>query len=562
MDVLSFSFICCKLLFFLSESSFASDTITSSQSLSDGRTFVSKDGSFELGFFSPGKVPKSNNHRLGWVRHHDKVGFATVTRSGSPQSQAWVPHRRNSFGSPLSKACSSSALLLLGNEPVWKKSGFNSGSGERKWHPGLEPRRLNPDPDPDFAIPTGNLVLTSQNKSVVWSANLSKEVRTPVVLQLLDSGNLVLRGERDGGSETYLWQSLDYPSDTLLPGMKLGWDLKTGLERRITSWKSSDDPSPGDFFWKIERQFYPELVMWKGSRKFYRTGPWNGIIFSASSLRLNLIFKYHFVSNEDELYYTFYLTDKAVISRIVMNQTVSLRQRFIWRKKNQSWELYSNLPKDQCDSYGLCGANGIFIISQSPICQCLEGFLTNSGRFVDWSQGCVRNKPLNYSRRDGFIKFSELKLPDSTSSWDDYTSTDAYIVYLGCNPISWSSKKQHTVARSSTKAEYRSVAATAAELNWVCYLLTDLGVLLSNAPVIYCDNFGATQLCSNPVFHSRMKHVAIDFHFIRDQVQTGALRVAHVSSADQLADALTKPLSRSQFQSLKVKIDLSSRGLS
>ncbi|KDO74369.1 hypothetical protein CISIN_1g0375441mg, partial [Citrus sinensis] len=103
-------------LFFLSESSFASDTITSSQSLSDGRTFVSKDGSFELGFFSPGKVPKSNNHRLGWVRHHDKVGFATVTRSGSPQSQAWVPHRRNSFGSPLSKACSSSALLLLGNE--------------------------------------------------------------------------------------------------------------------------------------------------------------------------------------------------------------------------------------------------------------------------------------------------------------------------------------------------------------------------------------------------------------------------------------------------------------
>ncbi|KDO74370.1 hypothetical protein CISIN_1g038392mg [Citrus sinensis] len=302
--------------------------------------------------------------------------------------------------------------------PVWKKSGFNSGSGERKWHPGLEPRRLNPDPDPDFAIPTGNLVLTSQNKSVVWSANLSKEVRTPVVLQLLDSGNLVLRGERDGGSETYLWQSLDYPSDTLLPGMKLGWDLKTGLERRITSWKSSDDPSPGDFFWKIERQFYPELVMWKGSRKFYRTGPWNGIIFSASSLRLNLIFKYHFVSNEDELYYTFYLTDKAVISRIVMNQTVSLRQRFIWRKKNQSWELYSNLPKDQCDSYGLCGANGIFIISQSPICQCLEGFLTNSGRFVDWSQGCVRNKPLNYSRRDGFIKFSELKLPDSTSSWE------------------------------------------------------------------------------------------------------------------------------------------------
>ena len=71
---------------------------------------------------------------------------------------------------------------------------------------------------------------------------------------------------------------------------------------------------------------------------------------------------------------------------------------------------------------------------------------------------------------------------------------------------------------------------------------------------------GATQLCSNPVFHSRMKHVAIDFHFIRDQVQSGSLRVSHVSSTDQLADALTKPLSRPLFQSLKDKIGLSCRG--
>ena len=82
---------------------------------------------------------------------------------------------------------------------------------------------------------------------------------------------------------------------------------------------------------------------------------------------------------------------------------------------------------------------------------------------------------------------------------------------------------------------------------------------LAYCPVIYCDNIGATQLCSSPVFHSRMKHVAIDFHFIRDQVQTGALRVAHVASADQLADALTKPLSRQRFLELKNKIGLLSR---
>ncbi|GAY53027.1 hypothetical protein CUMW_146300 [Citrus unshiu] len=235
---------------------------------------------------------------------------------------------------------------------------------------------------------TGNLVLTSQNKSVVWSANLSKEVRTPVIFQLLDSGNLVLRGERDGGSETYLWQSFDYPSDTLLPGMKLGWDLKTGLERRITSWKSSDDPSPGDFTWALERQDNPESIFWKGSRKLTRSGPWNGLRFN-----------------------------KAVFSRMVMNQTLYLRQRFIWNKATKSWDLNSNVPRDLCDTYALCGAYGICIISDMPVCQCLKGFKPKSRGYVDWSQGCVRDKSLNYSRQDGFIKFTAMKLPDATLSW-------------------------------------------------------------------------------------------------------------------------------------------------
>jgi histone deacetylase 1/2 len=149
---------------------------------------------------------------------------------------------------------------------------------------------------------------------------------------------------------------------------------------------------------------------------------------------------------------------------------------------------------------------------------------------------------------------------DWAGNKDDYSSTSAYLVYLGSNLISWSSKKQKTIARSSTEAEYRSVAATAAELCWVQSLLHELGVALSSSPVIYCDNIGATQLSSNPIFHSRMKHVAVDYHFIRDQVQSGQLRVTHVSSADQLADLLTKPLSTSTFHLFRDKIGLSDRG--
>ena len=78
---------------------------------------------------------------------------------------------------------------------------------------------------------------------------------------------------------------------------------------------------------------------------------------------------------------------------------------------------------------------------------------------------------------------------------------------------------------------------------------------LFHSPVIYCDNVGATSLYSNPVFHSRMKHVAIDFHFIRDQVQSGSLRVAHVSSKNQLDDALTKPLSRTVTPPIPIRPD-------
>jgi len=150
---------------------------------------------------------------------------------------------------------------------------------------------------------------------------------------------------------------------------------------------------------------------------------------------------------------------------------------------------------------------------------------------------------------------------DWAGNKDDYSSTSAYLVYLGCNLISWSSKKQRTIVRSSTEAEYCSFAATATELSWVCLLIQELGVALPSYSVIYCDNVGATQLSSNPIFHSCMKHVTVVYHFIRDQVQSGRLRVAHISFTDQLADLLTKPLSTSQFQFFHDKIGLYDRGL-
>ncbi|GAA0178572.1 transmembrane signal receptor [Lithospermum erythrorhizon] len=126
-------------------------------------------------------------------------------------------------------------------------------------------------------------------------------------------------------------------------------------------------------------------------------------------------------------------------------------------------------------------------------------------------------------------------------------STSGFCSFLGSNLISWSSKKQPTVARSSIEAEYRSIATAAAEVTWLQFLLRDLQVQLPAALIAYCDNTSATYLAYNHVMHSRSKHIAIDYHFVREKVALGDLTVLHVLTHKQLADVFTKPLSTSKF---------------
>jgi hypothetical protein len=113
---------------------------------------------------------------------------------------------------------------------------------------------------------------------------------------------------------------------------------------------------------------------------------------------------------------------------------------------------------------------------------------------------------------------------------------------LGSNLISWSTQKQSTVYRSSTETEYKSLTNATAKVMWVQSILTKLGISLKRAPCLWCDNIGATYLNINLAFHGRMKHIEIDYHFVRERVANKQLEVWFIPSEDQLADGFTKPL--------------------
>ncbi|CAL9007551.1 unnamed protein product [Prunus brigantina] len=128
-------------------------------------------------------------------------------------------------------------------------------------------------------------------------------------------------------------------------------------------------------------------------------------------------------------------------------------------------------------------------------------------------------------------------------------STTGFVIFLGNNPISWQSKKQGSVSRSSTEAEYRALANTAADLAWIRQVLLDLKVCLPEPPTISCDNLSALALSSNPIYHSRIKHLDIDFHFVRERVQRNDLTVQYIPIEEQLADVFTKGLHSPVFLS-------------
>ncbi|CAL5429371.1 unnamed protein product [Camellia sinensis] len=138
----------------------------------------------------------------------------------------------------------------------------------------------------------------------------------------------------------------------------------------------------------------------------------------------------------------------------------------------------------------------------------------------------------------------------------DRKSTSGLCVFLGDSLISWKSKKQSVVARSTAEAEYRAMAYATSEIVWLRWLLSDMGVSLSDPTPLYCDNQSAVQIAHNSVFHERTKHVEIDCHFVRQHLQAGSITLPFVPSSLQLADFFTKTHTVARFRFLVGKLSM------
>ncbi|KAG7599793.1 Retrotransposon Copia-like N-terminal [Arabidopsis suecica] len=143
---------------------------------------------------------------------------------------------------------------------------------------------------------------------------------------------------------------------------------------------------------------------------------------------------------------------------------------------------------------------------------------------------------------------------DHAGSKETRRSTGGFCTFLGSNIISWSAKRQESVARSSTEAEYRTLSDTAAEMSWITAVLKQIGLPQEKIPEVYCDNLSAVYLSANPVLHTRSKHFATHFHFAREMVAMGTLVVKHIPAHLQIADIFTKPLPQASFLSLRFKL--------
>ncbi|XP_031265002.1 uncharacterized protein LOC116123359 [Pistacia vera] len=170
---------------------------------------------------------------------------------------------------------------------------------------------------------------------------------------------------------------------------------------------------------------------------------------------------------------------------------------------------------------------------------------------IDATMKVIRYIKLNLGSGLLFSSSSKLELQafcdsDCASCLMSRRSTTGFCVFLGNSLVSWKSKKKKTVSKSSAEAEYRSMAQLSCELSWIIGLFGDLDVDSLTPTSMYYNNTAVIHILANPVFHERTKHIEIDCHIIRERILESIIKIHHISTIEQVADLMTKPLSWKQ----------------
>ncbi|XP_016447525.1 G-type lectin S-receptor-like serine/threonine-protein kinase At1g11300 [Nicotiana tabacum] len=389
--------LCCFYEVFSSAS--ASDTISSSAPVRDSETVFSRGRRFKLGFFSPGN--SANRY----------VGIMFNLPSPTP-TVVWVANR---------------------DKPLHDSNGILTISED------------------------GNLVILNGQKQIVWSSSVSNSIRNSTA-GLLDTGNLVLKDSSNG---RVLWESFQYPTDSLLPLMKMGINKFTNTTTFLKSWRSPDDPSIGSFSAGIQPQYLPQAFIWNNSSPYWRSGPWNKQIYiglpemkSFYDSGVDLV-----ADNAGTAYQIYTNPDQSSILYYSLNSTGSYQEK-VWDPNKKDWMVAWANPRSECDFYAKCGQFGSCNPKNSPKCSCIRGFKPkNEGEWGkgDWNGGCIRNTALDCERnktdvdkgkQDGFLKLQTMGVPDFAiwvSSTKENCENDclkncscmAYSYYTGIGCMHW-----------------------------------------------------------------------------------------------------------------------------
>ncbi|WVZ78891.1 hypothetical protein U9M48_026536 [Paspalum notatum var. saurae] len=378
---------------------FASDTISADSAISGSRTVVSRGGNFELGFFRP---PGDTNHNY-------YVGI-WYKKAVSVRTPVWVANR----AAPVSDPASSQLAIAA----------------------------------------DGNLVLINEAGKLVWSSNVSCSCSSSSsnVAVISDSGNLALR-HKNGG---VLWQSVEHPTDTWLPGVRLGMDKITGHVQAVVSWKSYSDPAPGMFSLGIDPNGTSQFFISWNKTIFWRSGEWDGDAFAGiPEMSSHDKYNFEFVSNENASYFDYTLQDPTVISRLVLDVSGQARQ-IMWLPGADEWMTIWAEPHKLCDVYAVCGAFGVCNEKSQPFCSCPTGFRPSSIRDWeqgDYSQGCRRDHyPPNqcassavHGKDDGdaFLLAPGIFLPGNPTPAQASSAQDCRMACLrscDCNAYSYGSR--------------------------------------------------------------------------------------------------------------------------